>query len=371
MGKYCTVYSNFFINNDVTKTGSYGIRIIDKGHKVFNNYCEGLLGSAGSLTAMRCPIIIYNGTYPASDSLNPTILTGAYLPADDALVAFNTVVNCNGGPGINIGYYDGGSALNVPTNEFITLIGHDDILMPDYLETMDNLITKHPNASLYQTHFTYINSEGSTIRQCQPMDEIQSPVDFICHLLYNNIDTMGTGFMMRSTDYNKIGGIPLNYPNLLFADLYLWILLTQKSYKATAFNCCFSFRLHQSTTTRSADDKFQRSFEMFLGFLYQLKQESHLYSDGIERYGIKFIDFYAKGLSHRLLRTPKRLRKNNSTVSNFLDMCKSNATQLIPNEDYNPSKRFSVKLAIFIDNYMLTRFLFLALKLIYNKPIYD
>ena len=39
MGKYCSVYGNFFINDDPTKTGSYGIRIIDKGHKVYNNYC--------------------------------------------------------------------------------------------------------------------------------------------------------------------------------------------------------------------------------------------------------------------------------------------------------------------------------------------
>jgi poly(beta-D-mannuronate) lyase len=37
MGKYCSVYGNFFINDDPTKTNSYGIRIIDKGHKVYNN----------------------------------------------------------------------------------------------------------------------------------------------------------------------------------------------------------------------------------------------------------------------------------------------------------------------------------------------
>ncbi len=264
-----------------------------------------------------------------------------------------------------------GRALKITKNEFITLIGHDDILMPDYLETMENLIAKHPNASLYQTHFTYINSEGQIIKQCQPMDEIQSPIDFTCHFLCNKIDTMGTGFMMRAADYDSIGGIPLNYPNLLFADFDLWIRLTQISYKATAFNCSFSFRIHQSTTTKSADDKFQRAFEIFLDFLFQLKQESKIYSEAIERYGKGFIDFYAKGLSHRLLRTPKRLRKNNSTVSNFLDMCKKNAILLIPDEEYNPSKRFSVKLAIFIDKYLITRSLFLLFKSIYKKPLYD
>ncbi len=114
MGKYCSVYGNFFINNDATKTESYGVRIIDKGHKVFNNYFEGLLGSNGSLTSMRTPIVIYNGYYPESDSLNPAVLDGAYLPADSAIVAFNTIVNCKGGPGIRIGHTDDGLALNQP-----------------------------------------------------------------------------------------------------------------------------------------------------------------------------------------------------------------------------------------------------------------
>ena len=37
--------------------------------------------------------------------------------------------------------------LSIPKNEFITLIGHDDILYSDYLETMDQLIKLHPGAS--------------------------------------------------------------------------------------------------------------------------------------------------------------------------------------------------------------------------------
>jgi len=89
MGKYCEVYGNYFINDDPTKTDSYGIRIIDKGHKVYNNYLEGLLGSQTSSTTMRTLIVIYNGTFASSDSLNPLILNGEYLPADSSIVAFN------------------------------------------------------------------------------------------------------------------------------------------------------------------------------------------------------------------------------------------------------------------------------------------
>lgn len=108
-GRYCSVYGNFFINDDpVLITKSYGIRVIDKGHKVFNNYMEGLSGNKNSLTALRCPIILYNGRASVNDTTDASKAAG-YFPADSTVVAFNTIVNCSGGGGIIIGFTDGGS----------------------------------------------------------------------------------------------------------------------------------------------------------------------------------------------------------------------------------------------------------------------
>src|SRR5437868_2299364 len=39
-------------------------------------------------------------------------------------------------------------ALAIDKNEMMTLIGHDDVLHANYLETMQALIEKHPQASL-------------------------------------------------------------------------------------------------------------------------------------------------------------------------------------------------------------------------------
>ena len=163
MGKYCSVYGNFFINDDPTKTGSYGIRIIDKGHKVYNNYCEGLLGASGSLTSIRCPIITYNGTYPSADSLNPLVLNGAYLPADSALIANNTIVNCGGGAGIKLGNYDAGLALNQPLG---TTIANNVIKMSSgqaiYKEPSDTLLTYFAEGNMYSapTGLGFTNTTG-------------------------------------------------------------------------------------------------------------------------------------------------------------------------------------------------------------------
>ncbi len=109
MGRYCDVYGNYFIVNDASKTESYGVRIIDKGHRVFNNYFEGLLGDENSLTSMRAPIIIYNGSYGSADSTNPGVLDGEYFPADNALVAYNTVVNCRNGAAVRLGFTSSGT----------------------------------------------------------------------------------------------------------------------------------------------------------------------------------------------------------------------------------------------------------------------
>ncbi len=107
-GRYCSIYGNFFIVDDATATKSYGVRLIDKGHKVFNNYFEGLLGNKNSLTALRCPIIMYNGLSATTDTTDASKASG-YFPADSSMIAFNTIVNCSGGAGIVLGFTDGGS----------------------------------------------------------------------------------------------------------------------------------------------------------------------------------------------------------------------------------------------------------------------
>ncbi|HUR65536.1 MAG TPA: glycosyltransferase, partial [Chitinophagaceae bacterium] len=140
-----------------------------------------------------------------------------------------------------------GRITGIDTNEFITLIGHDDILYPEYLAEMEKLISAHPHASLYQAHYTYINGKGDVIRKCKPMAEIEDGPAFLRSFLQFKIDIMGTGYMMRAADFKDVGGIPA-YPNLILGDLELWIKLTTISFKATSSKECFSYRVHLSTT---------------------------------------------------------------------------------------------------------------------------
>jgi len=261
-------------------------------------------------------------------------------------------------------------ALTVPKNEFVTLIGHDDVLQQNFLAVINEIMVKHPSASLYHTHFKYIDAKGKLIRDCKPMDEVQHAAEFLSLFLSNRIDSMGTGYVMRSVDYDSLGGIPASYPNLLFADFELWIELTRKSYKATAPQSGFSFRIHQSTTAISPDIKFHNAFDQFMHYLEKIKSEDKNLLEAVEKYALVFIDAYCKGLSHRLLRTPGKKREG-QTVASFLGKCKEYANMLVPGNDYDPCRRRSIRLAKQIDSNFLTRGLFLLFKKIYSRPIYS
>lgn len=259
--------------------------------------------------------------------------------------------------------------IAVQKNEFITLIGHDDLLEKNYLAVMDKLIQKYPDASLYQAHFRYIDSNANSIRSCKPMDEIQTAAEFLAFLLAGNINIMGTGFMMRASDYDRIGGIPL-YPNLLFADFELWVNLTRLGYKATAYEECFSFRLHKSMTATSADIKFQKAFGQFIVYLQDLKSKDSRFEYVINRYALDYIKVYCRSLAHRLLRTPKNKRED-LTVGGFIDQCKEWADKLVPGNNFHPYDQFNIRIAKQIDSHFLSRWLFLMFKKMHSKPIYS
>jgi glycosyltransferase involved in cell wall biosynthesis len=263
-----------------------------------------------------------------------------------------------------------GRISTIPKNEFMTMIGADDILDPNYLEVMDTLITKHPDASLYQAHFRFINSDGKLTRNCKPMKEVETVRKFLESICDNQISIMGTGFMMRSSDYDALGGIPM-YPDLLFADFELWLELTRISYKATSPERTFSYRVHQqSTTSSSSYIKYAAGFKRLMMYFKKLKQNDSAVSEYITNNFTEFINYYCQGSAHKLLRTPVS-KRDGVKVSDVLKSYKAFADELIPGNNYHPTKTFSIRLAKMIDSNFITRDLFLLFKKIYSKPIYS
>ena len=112
-GMNCTVEGNYFFGNHVSGTG--GIRITHRGHKIINNYFQDL-GGAWS-------IYLHSGTdavYAAN-----TIANGKHVRADSMLIAHNTIVNCAAGIYSGAGDFDDSRNLpprdNVIANNIISM----------------------------------------------------------------------------------------------------------------------------------------------------------------------------------------------------------------------------------------------------------
>ncbi|GAC1456461.1 MAG: hypothetical protein NVSMB7_17720 [Chitinophagaceae bacterium] len=249
--------------------------------------------------------------------------------------------------------------LAMPKNEFITLIGHDDLLHPHYLQTMANLIRQHPAASLYQAHFIFIDAVGTEIRPCLPMAEIQYADEFLAAEFTKTLDSMGTGYMMRSKDYNAAGGMTLDYPKLIFADYALWVKLILLNYKATTAVTAFSYRLHNNTSKLTNGEDYQQAFVEYMHFLAGLRSGNKQIAAVLDRYGKQMLLYFCESLSHRLLKTPINLRI--TTVAQYIHKCRRYASDLIPGQSFNPLLKPRILLALLLDN-RPGRFIFKRLK---------
>ena len=106
-GNACTVEGNYFFGNGISESG--GVRIIGENHKVYNNYFDKLRGSNA-----RSAICLVRG------KLNS--LANEYFQVKNALVAFNTMVDCNQSFSIN---YNSGTTYTMPP--IGSVIAHNNI----------------------------------------------------------------------------------------------------------------------------------------------------------------------------------------------------------------------------------------------------
>ena len=261
-----------------------------------------------------------------------------------------------------------GRILNLEKSEFMTLIGHDDLLDSNYLSVMNGLINSYPDATLYHAHFRYIDSQGKVVKKCKPMKGVQQPDEVIFNFLNDKTDLMGTGFMMRSSDYNRVGGMPL-YPNLLFADMELFINLVLPGYLAVSGEECFSFRIHQkATTSTSSDFNFLSGFDNLVHFFYKLKSYSPAIRNVIEQNSPYLLNKYCQGITHKILKTPKRERKT-PPVTEVIEKFRVYGQMLTNSNSFEPLDNSSIKWGKVIDENAMLHSLFLLFKKLYNQPV--
>jgi glycosyltransferase involved in cell wall biosynthesis len=174
--------------------------------------------------------------------------------------------------------------LHIPKNEFLTTIGHDDLLDPDFLEIIQRLIGEHPDAGLYLTHFRLIDAHGKFAAHCLPMPERETAAGFLAARLCGLRHSFGTGHVMRSAIYDAVGGIP-PFAKLLYADDALFIKVIGSSYRATAMDEAFSYRGHSTSASGGSlmRENFQ-ALETYADFLLDFQKKVSVVAGVLKRY---------------------------------------------------------------------------------------
>ena len=321
----------------------------------------------GKTYLLDCLHSVIEQDYPHFDII---ILADNTSNIDDALDAVHALQNSKisiqaSDQNIDI-LQNWGRIKDLTKNEYMTILGYDDLLEKTFLSTINELINKEPEASLYHTHFNYINNKSEFIKICQPLPTRLNASEYLEHALNESIDIMATGYVFKSSDYDAIGGIPTQYPNLIYADLQLWLALTKNSYLAVDNSVKFSFRIHESTTKTSKDKILLDAFLLFLDYLNQLKNESSNLARIIEEFGKRFTESTTKAIAHRLLRTPKAIRKG-LTIDEMITKIDEKSKLL--GIDYAPLQINSIRMAKLIEAIPLLNNLFLLFKKVYKKPV--
>lgn len=109
-GHRCIVTRNVFLGRK--KRGTGGVRVIGKGHHVDNNYFEGLRGDEH-----RAALCMMNGI--------PNAALNSYSPVKDAVVSYNTFIDCK--VSLEIGAGAGKKQSAAPKDCCVT----DNLFLPD------------------------------------------------------------------------------------------------------------------------------------------------------------------------------------------------------------------------------------------------
>lgn len=178
-----------------------------------------------------------------------------------------------------------GRALTIPKADFMTIIGQDDLLDPNYLAVMDALTRRRQDAGLYHAHFRYINGRGGITRACRPLPAQETAAEYLAALFTGRRDTYATGYLMRSARYEAVGGIPA-FEKLLFADDALWMALMEGREKVTAPDECFSCRLHARSVSGGTEwQAWLAALPPYAAFLADLAGRDQDFAQAFASYG--------------------------------------------------------------------------------------
>ncbi|NNK71983.1 MAG: DUF4957 domain-containing protein [Flavobacteriaceae bacterium] len=149
-GNYVTIDGNYFIGDGVNENYG-GIRIINTGHWVVNNYFYGLKGKS-----FRSPLAVMNGI--------PKSPLNRYNQVTDVVVAYNTYINCASpwqfGVGQNLAQSDVLPASEIRSARALRTTVANNIVYNE--KGLENIVVENDKADGVMFKNNIVNNQGMT-----------------------------------------------------------------------------------------------------------------------------------------------------------------------------------------------------------------
>ncbi|AGA80427.1 glycosyltransferase family 2 protein [Echinicola vietnamensis] len=159
--------------------------------------------------------------------------------------------------------------LSLATGKFIVIMGDDDLLEPDYLETFTGLIAAHPDLDVYHCRSKIIDENGNTILLTPACPATEDVYDSIWHRLNQYRSNYISDYLYRTEALRDQGGfhpLPLAWGS---DDITAFIAMGQKGI-AHSPKAVFRYRSHGMSITSTTTNGLAK-LEADMGYAAWLK----------------------------------------------------------------------------------------------------
>lgn len=142
--------------------------------------------------------------------------------------------------------------LSVPKGPYMAIVGADDSYCPHYLSEIRNLIHRYPHCPVYRTHINLMNINSEVIFRSYPIAETIDIYAYLAGRLRHTYFETAAGYMIRSADYMRLGGIDCQH-RLMHMDDKLIMSLIGQSFMAVSAAHAANYRTHPGSESGTPD----------------------------------------------------------------------------------------------------------------------
>ncbi|MCG8550134.1 MAG: glycosyltransferase family 2 protein, partial [Desulfobacterales bacterium] len=185
-------------------------------------------------------------------------------------------------------------------NKYITFLDADDIWLPDFLQTINNLVVKYSQAGIYSTAYTLVYPNKRIDKLCKQETQSASLIinNYCQSLVKNEIFTLWTGAIcVKKELFGKVGAFPEKIKR--GEDLDMWLRLSLVSSIAIFNQSKALYNKETENNAMASYNSYKESFPYWQWYTYGKTQ---------------FLKDYTTNMIMALIRSALRYKKYKDVI---------------------------------------------------------